>query len=266
MNTPRSLSPCLRRWRSGAQAQVRLLCFPWCGAGASTLRLLVEHLPGAIDPVVVQLPGREERAKTPALRDMDSVIEHVLQALELESDLPLVLFGHSMGAVVACELARALSTRLGKPPILLIVSGHGAPQPPKYPSPRWHVRSDAELVAHLRTLGGTPSLLLDEPIALNALLPVMRADYEILETHDWSQRQVLDCPIVACMATHDNTVDLDTIDQWRTLTHRTFALHWFEGDHFYLNKVPRALATRIALSIDRCMPHHHATRLTGALT
>lgn len=245
------MASCLKRRRSSTPPRSRLLCFPWCGAGASALRRLTTHLPADVDVLLVQLPGREERFGQRPLLTMDDVVAHVTSALAQEPDLPLALFGHSMGAVVAYDVAHALQAQGERPPQLLMVSGHGAPRQRAATDPQWHLAPEEELVAQLAELGGTQSGLLQDKAALQAILPALRADYQVLESRPWTVRAPLACPIVACCSTGDTTVEIQRMDHWRHLTDGPFELHWFDGDHFYLSRDPQPLARRMSQSMRR---------------
>src|SRR5262245_44114205 len=108
-------------------ARLRLYCLPYAGSGAAVYRPWAALLPSTIDLRLVQLPGREARLREPAYTRMDALIEALAPAVASEIDRPYVLFGHSMGALVVFELARALR-RLDLPsPTCLFVSGRRAP-------------------------------------------------------------------------------------------------------------------------------------------
>src|SRR5688500_9238008 len=153
----------LRRFSSSAHRLTRLVAFPWCGAGASVYRRLAPHLPDTIDFVAVQLPGREDRYGERPLLRMAEVVDSVIGDVMTLLDRPEVLFGHSMGALIAYEVALAVRERIGCEPASLIVSGHGAPHCSEPSTRCWHAADEPAFIANIRALGGTPHALLDDP-------------------------------------------------------------------------------------------------------
>jgi surfactin synthase thioesterase subunit len=232
---------CLRRFGGRAQPLVRLVCFPWCGAGASVYRRLAPTLPDHVDLLAVQLPGREERFAERRLRRMEQIVEHVVGDVLSVLDRPLVLFGHSMGALVAYEVALAMRARAGREPDALIVSGHGSPRGAARRERVWHTAEVDAFVANLRDLGGTPPELLADAEVMRMLLPLLRADYEALETYLPRAERPLSCPLVACAGDEDREVTPATMRDWEGFTTGPFRLHWFAGDHFHLAARPAEL-------------------------
>src|SRR5262245_25071207 len=120
------------RWlafaRPRPQAAIRLFCFPYAGGGASVFRGWANGLPGSVEVCPVQIPGRETRFREPAFTRLPLLIEAVAESLGPHLDRPFALFGHSLGALVAFELARHLQRERGPEPVHLFVSGCGAPQ------------------------------------------------------------------------------------------------------------------------------------------
>jgi surfactin synthase thioesterase subunit len=242
----------LRNWSGGPEPLARLVCFGWCGAGASAYRRLAPGLPGHIELLAVQLPGREELFGEPRLRRMEQVVEHVLPDIAGLSDRPLFLFGHSMGALVAFEMALALKARLGREPQGLIVSGHTPPRPAGEAvrgngGPRWHEADDAAFLGHLGRLGGTPPEVLNDAGLMRSLLPVLRADYEVLETYRPSaDAPMLSCPLIACAGVDDKDVAPEGLAQWRSRSTGRFTENRFPGGHFYLCAQPGVLTRCLA--------------------
>lgn len=231
----------LRRYRSPTQSRVRLVCFPWCGAGASVYRRLALSMPERIELLAVQLPGREERFSERRLVRMQEVIDHVMSDIVALQDRPLVLFGHSMGGLVAYEMALALRNRTGREPDMLIVSGHGAPRSRGATDPSWHNASDEQFIANICQLGGTPTDILDDRDMMQTLIPVMRADYEVLDTYEQHSAAPMACPLIACAGDEDRAVTRESMSAWRQYAGGSYRNHWFTGGHFYLHTRPRAL-------------------------
>ena len=120
---PRSLTPTGSRWvagrRSRIRAEVRLFCFPHAGGGASAYHQWPDLLPEWVDVAPVQPPGREQRIAEPPIDDLARLIEALAGGLADQIETPYAFFGHSLGALVAYELARAAyqpgSTRTDRP-------------------------------------------------------------------------------------------------------------------------------------------------------
>src|SRR5580765_133219 len=106
-----------------AAPRLRLFALPFAGGGASTFRQWPEGLPADIECCAVQLPGRETRYKEPGFVRMANLVAALAESLAPEFDRPFALFGHSMGALVAFELARELRRRRMRLPDVLFVSG-----------------------------------------------------------------------------------------------------------------------------------------------
>ncbi len=230
----------LRRYGGGAQPQARLVCFSWCGAGASVYRRLAPGLPPHIELLAVQLPGREERFAEQRLRRMEQIVSHLIDELAAMSDLPLVLFGHSMGAMVAYEMALALQAA-GRAPAALIVSGHAAPRSREASNRCWHTADEDAFLANIAELGGTPSDVLADRQMMAALIPLLKADYEVLETYTHRTDASLSCPLFACAGESDREVTPDGLAAWQRFSSGPYRMHWFSGGHFYLCTQPRAL-------------------------
>src|SRR5262249_36980729 len=120
-------NPWIAAHRSSPHCTIRLFCLPYAGAGASIFRSWSAQLPTQIEVCPVQLPGREERLSEAAFERMEPLIEELSTALNTYVDRPFAFFGHSMGALIAFELARRLQEDRGLCPKRLIVSGRRAP-------------------------------------------------------------------------------------------------------------------------------------------
>jgi len=220
---------------NAAGSQLRLFVFPPAGAGASFALGWKHRLPSHIALCPVCPPGRESRAAEPPLSRMDELIEALLGAIEPCLGTPMAFFGHSMGAGVAFELARALRRRKLRQPACLIVSAARAPQfrrgyvPPPEPT-------SEQLLAELRRLQGIPEEVLDDPHLTAALLPALRADVTIYRNYVYRDEPPLECPIAAYGGTSDPNVAREHLEAWREQTRSHFRLRLFEGGHFYLRR------------------------------
>jgi medium-chain acyl-[acyl-carrier-protein] hydrolase len=231
-------------------AALRLFCFPYAGAGASVYRGWRARLPTWIHLCPIQLPGREERIREPPFTNMDALCAALLPALAPYLDMPIALFGHSMGALIAYQAATRLREQGGSP-IHLLVSGQRAPHLPLGRQPSYDL-PEAAFRERLRSLNGTPELVLQDPELMDLVWPLLRADFELSECTPRQPRDPLDCPVTAFGGLDDSEVRRSHLDAWRDTTIRDFELHMFPGDHFYLaaneSDLTMVLAKRLAAS------------------
>jgi medium-chain acyl-[acyl-carrier-protein] hydrolase len=197
----------------------------------------------------VQLPGRENRLRESPFTRMSDAVERVAEALEPHLDLPFALFGHSMGAILCFELARHLRNRYGVEPIHLFVSARRAPQFPD-PLPPLHRLPDARFIAEIdRRYNGLPREVLANMELMELLLPVLRADVQMIETYAYEPGLPLDCPITAFGGLGDIDLRVEDLDGWHAHTNSCFETKLFPGEHFFIQSVPK----EVLGTISRCL-------------
>ena len=217
------------------RARCRLLCFPFAGGSASAFRTWGAELPAEIEVWPVQPPGREGRIHEEPFSRVEDLVAALARGLapELARGTPFAFFGHSLGTLVAYELARSLR-REGLPgPRHLFVSAHIAPQQPSRDEPI-HSLPEPEFRDRLRRLNGTPEEVLAHPELMELLGPLLRADFAANETYAHRDGPPLDCPITAFGGLTDEDVGEEDLRRWSERTHGPFRLRLYSGDHFYL--------------------------------
>jgi medium-chain acyl-[acyl-carrier-protein] hydrolase len=243
------MSGAMRRMR-GEQDRLRLFCFPYAGSGSSVYRGWAAAITQAIEVWPVALPGREHRLDESPIDDLRLLAAAVGDELARFLEPPFALFGHSMGALLAFELARHLR-RQGRPgPRCLIVSAHRAPHLPDEQD-RIHDMPTSEFLQELRQLNGTPAGVLGDRKLVELLLPVLRADFKAAELYRYTEEPPLRCPIVAYGGTTDGMISEAQLAAWDVHTDGGFAQRMFEGDHFYIQTKREELIARLALDLQR---------------
>ncbi|HXD30402.1 MAG TPA: alpha/beta fold hydrolase [Pyrinomonadaceae bacterium] len=217
------------------RAALRLFCFPYAGSGASIYRSWEDGLPPQVHLCRVQLPGREGRLGEEPFTSLAPLLQILLQAVDPFLDLPFAFFGHSMGALIAFELARQLRRHKNKQPIHLFMSGRGAPQlQAKYQA----VLNESEegLVKRLRRLRWTPREILKNRELMQLILPTLRADYAVCDSYVYQVEEPLDCPLSVFGGEQDDKVSYDDLSAWREQTSGAFSIHILSGNHFFLHQ------------------------------
>ncbi|AMB86702.1 hypothetical protein AWM79_15885 [Pseudomonas agarici] len=163
--------------------------------------------------------------------DIDSLSTHIAEQLEHESQ-PLALYGHSLGAILAYEVARKLSIRNSVQVEHLFVSGRRAPQLAARLAPI-HDLSEQKFLDELMAYGGVPDAISTHRRLLNTLIPIIRSDLALVETYQFHPMHTLKCPISAIYATDDPVVETEELMAWQERTTGAFGFHELSGDHFF---------------------------------
>jgi medium-chain acyl-[acyl-carrier-protein] hydrolase len=236
-----------KRFRRTGPSRVRLLCFHHAGGSASMYRTWPRALPRSIEPIGVQLPGRADRLGEPAYNRMGLLVDELIDVVKPLLDQPFALYGASMGARVAWALSHALRERAMPMPSVLYVASNAAPALTRR-IPEWE-GPDGELVHYLRTMGGTPTEVLDDPHLLAVLLPTLRADLTMLNNHDLQPTAPLDLAIRGFAGVQDLSASPERMSGWRTETTGRFNLDVLQCGHFLDEAGERAVIRAIAADL-----------------
>ncbi|MBE0657082.1 MAG: alpha/beta fold hydrolase [Bryobacteraceae bacterium] len=228
----------------------RLFCFPWAGGGTSTYLGWKQALAGVANVIAIRLPGREDRVSETPLESMEEAVEALAGEFIRHAGAPFSLFGHSMGAVMAFEVARRLRDKGAMGPRLIIASAARAPvfrighQPPSDPSPE-------QFVAELKRLQGIPTEVLEDPRLLELALPALKADARLYRRYVHAPGAPLSIPIAAYRGESDLNIIAEHTMRWAGMTTGRFGHRVFPGGHFYIENCRDALLAAIREDLTR---------------
>ncbi len=180
----------------------------------------------------------------PAFTDCTALVDAFMPHLLPFVNKPFAFFGHSMGAIIAFEVARRLQQR-GLKPARLFVSGRRAPQIPTSDR-RTYDLPDAEFTEELRRLNGTPTEVLEHPELMQLMLHIIRADFTLTQTYTYTPGPPLNCPLSVFGGVKDVDVTTHHLEPWCELTTCGCSLKMFDGDHFFIQTNTAAVLKTIA--------------------
>jgi medium-chain acyl-[acyl-carrier-protein] hydrolase len=215
-------------------AALRLFCFHYAGGGALSFRGWVDHVLPSVEICLIELPGHGMRLLEPAFTQLEPLIQALTLAILPNLFKPFVFFGHSMGSLISFELSQHLRNHHNQSPLHLFTAGHRAPQRTD-PDPPIHALPESEFLEQIRRYNGTPEAVLENYELMQLLMPILRADFTIVESYTYVARPLLDCPITALGGWQDWKVKVRDLEAWHEQTNATFSLKMFPGDHFFIH-------------------------------
>ncbi len=254
--TPQSMQghPWFGSLKPRPRPRLRLFCFPFAGGGAMVYRTWHQALPPEVEVCPLALPGRERRMREKGFTRMEPLVDALAQAMDpFLDDLPFAFFGHSMGAAISYELSHRL-LRDGRPlPSRLFVSGRRASHLAGDERTDYLLPND-QFIERLREMQGTPEEVLANQELMALILPLLRADFELIDTHGPTTYGPLPCPITALGGVGDGEVEHHHLAAWEELTDADFDHHMLPGGHFFIQE-PEPLARLLTVLSHQLRPY-----------
>ncbi|AUY36918.1 thioesterase [Pseudomonas soli] len=216
---------------------LNLLCLPYSGASAMVYSRWRRKLPAWLQVRPVELPGRGARMADPLHTDLRALARQLAHEQRAVTHAPYAVLGHSLGALVAFELAHELRALGCPPPVALFACGTAAPtRREDYAGGKWtEPRGDAELIAELRKLGGTSEEVLANDELMSLTLPIVQADFLLCGRYAYEQRLPLQCPLHVFAGENDRAND-EQLQAWGRETVGEYSLAKFPGGHFFIHE------------------------------
>ena len=216
----------------------KLFCFPYAGGSATIYNKWRQFIDKDIELYAVELAGRGKRVYDPLYNSIDEAVEDVYGIIKDElNGTPFGLFGHSLGGLVAFELAHKLRESCLPQPSCIFFSGRGAPHVPKREDKElYHKMCDEKFREEILDLGGTPKEFFEHPELLEVMLPMLKNDFRIAETYKSSEKiRAFDYDINVLIGKEED-VTAEQVHGWKEHTNKLCSTHYFAGGHFFINE------------------------------
>jgi medium-chain acyl-[acyl-carrier-protein] hydrolase len=220
---------------AGSEIRRRLFCFPYAGAGAAIFRTWADFLPPDIELCVPVLPGRDARIGEAAIPQMAPLVQSLIGQMAPRLTLPYAIFGHSMGAFIAFDLAHEISRRGLQEPFHLFMSAQRGPSLPYLQTPIFHLPDDRFLAGVIARYKNIPKAVMEHEEFMRVLLRILRADFTLVEDYKYRTPAKLSCPITVFGGLDDDQTTLAQLEAWSKETSDRFSLHLVPGGHFFID-------------------------------
>ena len=210
---------------------VNLICLHYAGGNAYSFNAFRPYLDGRLNMITPELPGRGLRYGEPLLTDVYAMANDVFSTIAHRLEEPFAIYGHSMGAIVAYLLARRIEEEKLPPPVHLFCSGSRAPSVPC--QSKYYNLPRAEFIARLKELGGSPDEVLGNAEVMEFYIPIIRADFEAVETYQYQPGEKLNTPVTVLIS-KDDRISYADAEAWQQETYQPVSVLNFPGDHFFI--------------------------------
>lgn len=228
--------------------RIKLFCFPHLGGSAAIYYQWRSLFPTSIEICPVELAGRGERNEEPFYQNFQELVSDVSEQIIHTSSEAYALFGHSMGTLIAYETTYYLMNRGIDPPIHIFFSGRNTPDIKN--DMFINCMNDETFIEKLNQLGGIPSAIFDYPELVDMVLPVLKADYRVMNTYGFTlQKQKIKSNITVVAGDNDLSITYEDMRKWRLITEGDCSMHFIPGGHFYMENNLNALVGLIKTTL-----------------
>jgi medium-chain acyl-[acyl-carrier-protein] hydrolase len=220
---------------SGAlQPRSRLFCFPFAGGSPAVFSGWGQQLGPEIEVFAAHPRGRGMRFRERPDTMVRGMVEDFFTVVESHLDLPYVLYGHSLGGLIAFEITRLLEARGLRMPEQLILGASAPPHLGLIHEAIHHLPDTEFIVALQERYAGIPQEVLREPELLAMFLPALKADFTAYELYRFTETVPVNCPISVFAGETDPGIRPTMLEQWARHTSQVFSCNVVGGDHFFL--------------------------------
>jgi medium-chain acyl-[acyl-carrier-protein] hydrolase len=215
----------------------KIVFLPFAGGSRYSYRSIIRNLPNNLRPVVVELPGRGLRGSEKFLTTISESVEDLFAQLKNEINGDYLIFGHSMGALLGYLLSKRIFDSGMQMPRFLICSGSPGPSKVCREKKNMHLKNSDIFWREMNEYGGVPEEVFKEKSLREVLEPILRADFQILQTYSPGiiEKPYFSTPILILTGEDEDIVELDAL-AWKEITEGIFLYKKFPGNHFFIFK------------------------------
>lgn len=213
---------------------IKAFLLPYAGATVTTYSAFKKSVPENVELVFLEMPGRGSKSNQKPYTDFPSVVNHLLAEIASQiQDQSYILYGHSMGSLLAYELYYQIRKEQLKLPEKLLLSGRIPPELcihmkkcSEYP--------DDDFLCEVSAYGGLPDEVIHNTMLRNYFLPILRADFKLIENYIYHERQEkILCDLIVMYGENDPSTPAEDMQKWRLKSNHKFTCIEFPGNHFF---------------------------------
>ena len=211
---------------------ITLFCLPFAGGSSYSYREFQRHADNGVRIEALDLPGRGRRFSEPLLTRLQDMADDVFRQIQGRLNGAYAVYGHSLGACIGYLLVRRIIREKRPLPRRLFVSGREGPSVPGKEKNRY-LLPQSEFMEVLKRFEGTTREVLENQELMELFEPVLRADFQALDTYVHERSEPFDIPITVMRGSDESLRRTDAL-RWQDETTRKIAFLEFPGGHFFI--------------------------------
>lgn len=214
--------------------KVKVFCLPYAGGSANIYFDWKEKYASMAEIIPIEYKGHGRLFGEPFYKDADEAADDICKRICDENPQNYIIYGHSMGSLIALLVATKLEKRECHPlPKAIIVGGMRPPHLKHRDEQLRHLSKD-EVMKKIVDLGQMDSEIMNEPELVDMLSDVFLADLKISEGYEDAELLPgIRIPMVVMTGNKDTEAPLDEMKEWARYTSHHFYIKAFDGDHFF---------------------------------
>lgn len=199
-----------------------------------------KYFDNEIELIPIELAGRGKRFNNPLYNTLEEAVDDVLKQIQscLVPGDDYALFGHSMGGLIVFEICYKLKEIGMDDPLHVFFSGISAPHKKMDTLDYKYLLPDDEFLMFLEDLGGTPKECLENDALMEIFIPIIKADYKLVETYKFNKKIPLNYDISVIYGNRDD-MQVGDIEEWKIHTTKQCRFFEFDGGHFFIQPFKR---------------------------
>jgi surfactin synthase thioesterase subunit len=229
-------------------SEITLFAIPFAGGSKYSYTVFSKYLPSTIELKAIELPGRGERIAENLVDDIHLLADDVFNQIKASLNKPYIIYGHSMGTLLAYLVMKKITDNGITPPLQVVVSGAAGPSSEERERGR-HLLSKSDFKKKLEQYGGSPKEVLENEELFDFFEPILRNDFKVVETYHytpWDKK--MEVPITVLIGLEER-VSMAEAKLWENETNKNVTVKQFPGGHFFIYEYPAEVVKTIIKTV-----------------
>ena len=212
---------------------IQMFALPYAGGSASIYNDWVSKLKPSINVCPIEYAGHGSRFCEDFYLSIEDAADDISEMIKSQQEEDYVIYGHSMGCLVALETAFVLSRKNAVMPKAIIVAATRPPHLMHKDRPLGNLSKD-ELMKAIAALGQFEPEIFEYEELYELISDIMYADVQMFTKYKRRyDTEKIDIPLIVLTGDGDDEAPAEDMKEWQYYTSGSFSFNEFKGNHFF---------------------------------